>query len=350
MGVISRICLIPYLTGVGGMVSFHAKLSSGLKIRGIDVVSDLNNRCDAVLVIGGTRRIELLWKAHRPGIPIIQRLDGMNWVHRLKRTGLRHYLRAEYGNNLLSFIRAKLADVVVYQSQFAQTWWEREHRATRVPSKVIYNGVDLNIYTPDGPGSPPNHIKRILLVEGSLMGGYEIGLEYAIGLTEEVARRLYSAHSRTESDSLKSVELMVVGRVSAELKAKWDKLSDISIYWAGFVSPEKIPEIDRSTHLLFSADVNAACPNTVIEALASGTPVVAYDTGALPELVIGDAGRVVPFGGNPWRLDTPDISALAQGAVDILSDPLHFRKAARARAEEAFGLDKMVAGYLDAIP
>ena len=55
-----------------------------------------------------------------------------------------------------------------------------------------------------------------------------------------------------------------------------------------FRSPrERIPELDRSAHLLYSADLNAACPKSVIEALACGLPVVAFDTGALPELVQG---------------------------------------------------------------
>ena len=339
--------MLPYLTGVGGMVSFQDKLSSGLAARGIDVVHDLNKKCDAVLVIGGTRRIELLWQAHHQGIPIIQRLDGMNWVHHLRRTGIRHYLRAEYGNKLLSIIRAKLANVVIYQSQFAQEWWEREHGIARVASTVIYNGVDLNIYTPEGPGSPPDNKIRLLLVEGSLMGGYESGLEYAIGLAAEISRQLKLAHSRTYAETNQGIELMVVGRVSSPLMSKWDKQADIPIHWAGLVAPGKIPEIDRCAHLLYSADVNAACPNAVIEALACGTPVVAFDTGALPEIVMGDAGQIVPYGGNPWRLDIPNIAALAQAALVIVNDPLRFRMAARARAEAAFGLDTMIAGYLD---
>ena len=112
------------------------------------------------------------------------------------------------------------------------------------------------------------------------------------------------------------------------------------------VPRERIPEIDRSAHLLFSADLNAACPNSVIEALACGLPVAAFDTGALNELVTGDAGRLVPYGGDPWKLEPPDIPALAIAAAEILRDQPRFRSAARAHAESALGLEKMVDGYL----
>jgi glycosyltransferase involved in cell wall biosynthesis len=50
--------------------------------------------------------------------------------------------------------------------------------------------------------------------------------------------------------------------------------------------------------MLFSADLNAACPNSVIEALACGTPVLGYDTGALPEMVPPKSGRIAHYGGN----------------------------------------------------
>jgi glycosyltransferase involved in cell wall biosynthesis len=120
----------------------------------------------------------------------------------------------------------------------------------------------------------------------------------------------------------------------------------IHIHWAGLVPRQEIPPIDRSAHLYYSADVNAACPNSVIEALACGLPVVAFDTGALPELVTGSSGRIVAYGGDPWRLDPPDIPALVQGSEEVLIGQAEFRPAARERAEKLFGLDQMVNAYL----
>ena len=347
----TRICIIPRVSGVGGMVSFRDKFTRALHTRGIDVTQDLpltpRTPCPAhrtaVLVIGGTRNLLGLWRAKRRGIKIVQRLNGMNWLHRKLKTGFRHKLKSIYGNWNLQFIRSRLADHIVYQSEFSRRWWERVYGPTEVPNSVVYNAVDLDTYTPNPQSAhaqSANH--RILLVEGSLMGGYELGLGTAISLVD----KLNNVHRQKLG---KPVELVVVGRVSQDAQTFWDQRAESTINWVGLVPADSIPDFDRAAHLLYAADINAACPNAVIEALACGTPVLAFDTGALPELVTGDAGRVVPYGGDPWQLDPPDVDALAEAAVEILLNQDRFRPAARARAEAAFGLDKMVEGYLDVL-
>jgi glycosyltransferase involved in cell wall biosynthesis len=354
-GRVRRICLVPQVSGVGGMVSFRHKLSEGLRQRGVQVSYSLDDRpLDAVLVIGGTRQLVSLLRARRAGIPIVQRLDGMNWLHRLlPRAGIRgwrHFVRAEYGNRLLSIIHARLATRVIYQSEFSRDWWERVRGKTPVAAEIIYNGVDLESYNAQGQRHLPQQRFRLLLVEGSLMGGYEHGLQAAVELAVGLQRCLQQAGSE------RSLELMVVGRVPASLREKWqtfvseqDSLTQIYLTWEGLVPRERIPEIDRSAHLLYSADINPACPNSVIEALACGLPVVAFDTGSLSELVRDQAGLLVPYGGDPWKLDSPDIPSLVTAAWKILQDLPAFQQAARQRAEAAFGLERMVDRYLDVL-
>src|SRR5512136_2268622 len=121
---VRQVCLIPKVSGVGGMVSFRDRIAKGFTERGVEVTFDLRDHpYQAVLVIGGTHDLAGLWRVRQLGIPIIQRLDGMNWIHRKTRTGWRHYLRAEYGNLILSLIRSRLASQIIYQSEFSHDWW-----------------------------------------------------------------------------------------------------------------------------------------------------------------------------------------------------------------------------------
>ncbi len=337
------------------MVSFQYKLADGLRARGIQVCQDLSDPpYQAVLVIGGTRDLTGLWRARRQGIPVVQRLDGMNWLHRLagiRRDGWRHFLRAEYGNRLLALIRSRLASRVVYQSEFARRWWERVHGTLPVQNWVIHNGVNLNSYSPAGSGIPPADRWRLLMVEGSLMGGYEQGLKAAVDLSIRLAALLEAPGCPAEP---RPIELLVAGRVSENVQRQWQRRLEqargglpVSLSWAGLMPLDQIPQLDRSAHLLYSSDIHPACPNSVIEALACGLPVVAFDTGALSEMVVGDSGLVVPYGGDPWKLEPPDIPVLAQAALAVLADQPRFRGGARLHAETAFGLDQMVEKYLD---
>ena len=333
----ARICIIPKATNTGGVSSFQAKLSAGLAARGIQSCSSLDEGpYEAILLTGGVRDLTGLWRARRNRIRIVQRLDGINWLQRRLHTGPRHFLRAEYGNQLLALLRSRFVTHIIYQSVFVCGWWRKQFGQERVPTSIIHNGVDLSVFTPDGPDEQRTERFRLLMVEGSLLGGYESGLETALGLSERLAEQF-------------PIDLVVAGRTSTNTQSKFQSKNRVPIEWAGLLPHGQIPALDRSAHLLFSADLNAACPNSVIEALACGLPVVAFATGALPELVIGDSGRIVPYGGDPWKLDKPDIPALAQAAAEILRNQNLFRPAARQRAETAFSLDLMVGRYLDVL-
>ena len=333
-----RICIVPVVNGIGGMASFRGKFERGLTARGFEVTHDPAAYSDAILVIAGTRDLLPLWNARKRGIRIVQRLDGLNWIHRKRYTGLRHFMRAEYGNFVLSLIRSRIATRILYQSEFSRRWWDTRYGRVSVPCSVVHNGVDLSTFTPLNSDVLSSKPRRLLVVEGNLGGGYDMGLANAVTLAELLAEK-YNC----------PMELMVVGKISAGHKALVQERSRVPILWAGVVPLEQIPGIDRSAHLLFSADLNPACPNSVIEALACGLPVVAFDTGAMNELVLGDSGRLVSYGGDPWKLDQPDVPALAKAAAEILEDRSRFSAAARAHAEASLGLDKMVDGYLKAL-
>lgn len=331
-----RICIVPRVEGPGGVTSFRLKFEEGLRARDVEVTNDPSRGADSILVLAGTRNLFPLWKARRRGIRIVQRLDGINWVHRVRWAGPRYTIRAIYGNANLSFIRRRLADHVIYQSQFIKHWWEDWYRPARVPSTVILNGVDLNRYTPNGLHERPSGHYRLLVVEGSLAGGQNYGLFNAVSLASALSKKF-------------KIELMIVGRVDGRTKNRLKQQTAFRIQFMDTTPRDHIPWLMRSSHLLFSAEVNPPCPNSVIEALACGLPVVGFDTGSLSELVQGEAGRLVPYGADPWRLQTPDIPALAEVAAEVLQEQPRFRNSARERAEAAFDVEKMVDEYLNVL-
>lgn len=333
-----RLYVIPHVPGHAGPAAFQRRLALGLKQRGVHVSFDpLDPKVDAVLVNGGTRQLGHLRQLTKRGLPVIQRLDGMNWIHRKRPTGARHFMRAELNNLVLRVIRGRLSHGQVYQSQFSKSWWSRVAGPGRNPDWVVHNGVPLDVYTPGPGGSLAEDKIRLAVIEGRLAGGYEVGLDWAIGLATGLAR-----------ETQRRVELVIAGMAQPDV-IPVPPGGGVDVRWLGSVPPKSVPDLDRSSHLLFSADLNPACPNSVIEAMACGLPVVAYDTGALPEMVLGDSGRLAAYGGDPWRVEPPDQAALLDAALAVLAGGDRFRRGARQRAEQGFGLDRMVDGYLTAL-
>lgn len=98
----------------------------------------------------------------------------------------------------------------------------------------------------------------------------------------------------------------------------------------------------RALHAGFDVFVHPSLaeglPNAVLEAAASGLPIVATDVGGTREVVVhGRTGLLVPPG-------SP--AALAEAVNELLADPEragHLGEAAREHAAEWFGMDRFVA-------
>ena len=340
----SSVCILPELKGFGGPSSFQSKLKKGLQQSGITVHHDIHDPTTrALLVIAGTRRFNDLIYAKRNGIRIVQRLDGMNWLHKKHSTGLRHYLRSERMNLQLSITRRFFADAIVYQSKFTRDWWNTVFGPLQSPHTVIYNGVDIDEFSAgDVPYQNENEI-RLLVVEGSFKGGHERDLKNAVEAANSIA-----------SLTNLPVALLIAGKVPEVFKHNLHVNKKVTIEWLGMVPHKEIPELDRSAHLFFPAEINAACPNSLIEALACGLPVIGYATGSLPELVGKDGGMIVPYHGDYWNLEAPESESLAKAARQVLNQHKRFKLSARKRAESMFTVEKMVEKYramlLDPLP
>lgn len=335
--MMESICLIPKLHGVGGPSSFQGRLKAGLEQRGFTVHFDPDRRdTTVILVIAGTRHMLKLSRAKKRGVRIIQRLNGMNWTHRVTNTGLRHYMRAEINNWILASIRNSLASGIVYQSHFTNDWWNRQYGEAHVPTCVIWNGVELDVFSPKGTSNRPKDRIRIQVTEGHLGGGHELGLRNAIRFAQALKSHLNQP-----------LEMVVAGDVPSVLLREFANLEWIQ--WLGVINLSQIPLLNRSAHLYFPCEINAACPNSVIEAMACGLPVIAYQTGAIRELVGNEGGKVVPYGAKDTELEQAAVGPLVDGALDILNHWEKYSKFARERAETFFDVNTMVDKYIDTL-
>ncbi|WP_018175007.1 MULTISPECIES: TIGR03088 family PEP-CTERM/XrtA system glycosyltransferase [unclassified Thioalkalivibrio] len=104
---------------------------------------------------------------------------------------------------------------------------------------------------------------------------------------------------------------------------------------------EDIPQCLRAMDLFVLPSLAEGICNTILEAMASGLPVIATDVGGNPDLVTpGNTGALVPAGAP---------AALAEAIRNALASPdtrKRMGQAARIRAEAEFSMDAMVAGYL----
>lgn len=328
-----RVCIVPELHDrSGGPASFYRKLSAGLQSRGVEVANGFDDQpYDAVLVINATRQLARLLSCRRKGIRIVQRLGAVNWLHRCLPVGPKEYVLSEVRNLTMRLVRSSLADHIVYQSRFVQDWWAAKFGPQSAPSTVIYNGVDLAQFDPSGPRYESPVALCLMSVEGT-QGADPFDIAISLGRAlEQRDRRL---------------EVLMFGDVWPRTRSRFGEYPFVN--FKGSVPNAELPIFYRGASLFVATDIiTAGCPNSVIEALACGVPVLGYDVGVFPELVPTSAGRPVKCHGNPWSVQPPgNLDGLAEAALQLVEGGDAFRQSARRVARERFGLDQMVDGYM----
>jgi glycosyltransferase involved in cell wall biosynthesis len=116
----------------------------------------------------------------------------------------------------------------------------------------------------------------------------------------------------TRRHGLRDVELCIVG--SGELKDKLEARTrelglEGAIRFCGRQLHTEIPRWMSACDLFCLPSYREGCPNVILEALASGRPVVASRVGGIPELLDSKNGVMVPAG---------DPEALADGIAEAL--------------------------------
>ncbi|WP_135535095.1 glycosyltransferase family 4 protein [Halostella pelagica] len=162
--------------------------------------------------------------------------------------------------------------------------------------KVIPNGVDTERFIPDGEASEMiDHNGPVVLFVGRLVRGKRP--EDAIDAVSRLPKRLET-----------KLYMVGDGPLRSELKTNGDQ-DDVE--FLGQVAYEKMPAVYRSGDMLLLSSQAEGLPRTILEAMATGTPVVVTDLEQVAPIVSG-AGETVPVG---------DIDGFAEGIRRVLTSP-----------------------------
>ena len=132
-------------------------------------------------------------------------------------------------------------------------------------------------------------------------------------------------------------QLLVTGRLVSRPGPLVDEL-DLRdcVHLLGEYAQRDAPAILRRAHILLHTKVKDPCPTLVLEAMASGLPVVHPASGGTVELVGDQAGIGVPHP-DTWERDEPPAPEALADAIDlVLADLAGYASRARARAVERF--------------
>ncbi|MFH0810550.1 MAG: glycosyltransferase family 1 protein [Pseudomonadota bacterium] len=187
---------------------------------------------------------------------------------------------------------------------------------------VITNGVDGG-FMPQAAGG------GLALLQG-LAPGREYVLYVGRLAASKNLTRLVGAYGRLPESARQRFQLLLVGPDEGEEAGLREQVARLglgdAVLFSGYVPHERLPAYYRQARCLVLASHYEGFGLPLAEAMACGTPVVAANTGSMPE-VVGQGGLLV---------DPTDEAALAQAIERLcLNDRLHGQLGAAALAQAA---------------
>jgi len=180
--------------------------------------------------------------------------------------------------------------------------------------KAIPNPINVDLFKPIEKQEALNtfslkHDKKYLLFLAASADDNRKGFKYLKKALIDIETKNY----------LKNLELLIVGNASTSL------FDDIStpIHYLGHISDwQKIIKAYNAADVFIIPSLQDNLPNSIMEALACGTPVVGFNTGGIPEMVehkktgyIAEYKNTTDLAkGINWVLQNPEYDVLCKNA------------------------------------
>ncbi len=153
-------------------------------------------------------------------------------------------------------------------------------KASKDPSKVIYlpNATDKGISSFNSGKYESETTQCLFVARFASNKGIQVLMDAISILNTQGAENL-------------NFKLAGKGPLFNEISAKYNSIRNIS--FLGFVSDEELETLYQESHVFIFPTLFEGMPTAIIEAMSYGLPVVASDTGAIPELVDDGNGFLI---------------------------------------------------------
>ena len=250
-----------YKQCIGGPATFMNNLQEYFIKKSYKFISEKENyeEADSIFFpISFDRKILDDFKAKR--LPIIQRLDGVYYPSK-------HGLKYLYYNREMKIEYLKYSDFIIFQSEYSKIeCFTILGKIQKEKYRIIFNGTDKSVFYPKNKTF--NRNKIVFTTTGSYRNK---------DMIEPVVLALDAIMNKY------NFELRVIGPVT-DTEAR--KLMERKyIVCPGAMNKEEVAKELQKTDILIHCQLNPACPNSVIESVSCGVPVVGFDTGAMKEVL-----------------------------------------------------------------
>jgi sugar transferase (PEP-CTERM/EpsH1 system associated) len=238
---------------------------------------------------------------------------------------------------LLRRLHAPLVDRYITVSVHLKRYLESRVGISADRITQIYNGVDTQRFTPQG--GKLTHAPRHLADGKRLWFGTAGRLQEVKDHTTLLRAYADALKERPDLKSTTALALFGDGPLLDTLRRMANELGIGDLTWfAG--ATDDMPSAMRSLDVFVLPSLNEGVSNTLLEAMATGLPVLATSVGGNVELVDDPTtGRLFA------PRDHPDLTRLMLQQIDHPAQRLRQGQAARQRSLDEFSLAAMVSGY-----